>query len=244
MTICIEGNIGSGKSTLISYLQSYSGLFCNDQRHSRNTCIRPESLETWRNIEGENLLDAFYKDPTAYAFQFQSYIQLYQYRTHLSRPCIMERSIYSSFNIFVEALHSDYVLTDIEYHILKGWHDQLTSPREHNQDVNGTVKPTFIVYVRASPTVCLSRIFSRKRPEETDVTLEYLEELHRRHDSWLLSSSFTESIPVVVLDGDCSRLDIHVLYQKLLSYITGEARLTTGVTILSVDDRLPLISVR
>ena len=38
--------------------------------------------------------------------------------------------------------------------------------------------------------VCYERLQKRGRPEESTVTLEYLQHLHHRHEEWLTNKSF------------------------------------------------------
>ena len=52
----IEGNIGAGKSTILRLI---SASF-NDVEFIE------EPVKEWQNLGGENLLDAFYKDPKRY----------------------------------------------------------------------------------------------------------------------------------------------------------------------------------
>lgn len=43
----------------------------------------------------------------------------------------------------------------------------------------------FLVYLRTDPEVVYQRIKARARPEEAQVSLEYLQQLHRMHEDWL-----------------------------------------------------------
>ena len=38
-----------------------------------------------------------------------------------------------------------------------------------------------VIYLRCDPQTCYDRIAQRKRPEESEITLEYLQMLHNRH---------------------------------------------------------------
>ena len=61
---CVEGNIGAGKSTFLDYIKKYyaeSGLIS----------IHDEPIETWRNLNGHNILDKFYKFPARYGLLMQ-----------------------------------------------------------------------------------------------------------------------------------------------------------------------------
>lgn len=47
-TICIEGNIGSGKTTFLKHFEKFN-----------NATILPEPVHLWRNVAGVNLLVSF-----------------------------------------------------------------------------------------------------------------------------------------------------------------------------------------
>jgi len=70
LVISIDGNISSGKSTLVSHLSDFIPQL-NYQVESV-----PEPLEKWCNMKGHNLLDLFYQDPKRNNFIFQHYVQL------------------------------------------------------------------------------------------------------------------------------------------------------------------------
>lgn len=44
-TVCVEGNIGSGKTTFLSHFKKFD-----------NVSILEEPVELWRDVAGENLL--------------------------------------------------------------------------------------------------------------------------------------------------------------------------------------------
>ena len=44
-TVCVEGNIGSGKTTFLSHFKQFD-----------NTTVLQEPVELWRNVAGTNLL--------------------------------------------------------------------------------------------------------------------------------------------------------------------------------------------
>lgn len=44
-TVCVEGNIGSGKTTFLNHFKSYN-----------NTVVLQEPVELWRDVSGVNLL--------------------------------------------------------------------------------------------------------------------------------------------------------------------------------------------
>jgi deoxycitidine kinase len=46
---------------------------------------------------------------------------------------------------------------------------------------------TKIIYLRCTPEKCHQRTMARKRPEENEIPLEYLEKIHVKHENWFKS---------------------------------------------------------
>ena len=61
-----------------------------------------------------------------------------------------------------------------------------------------------IIYLRSSPEVSYERIKKRNRDGEETIPLEYLKQLHRLHDEWLIDN---EELNVLILDADKLKLD-------------------------------------
>jgi len=190
-TIAVEGNIGSGKSTVLDYLSK--SPFCD---------IIEEPIERWKNLRGHNILAMLYSDPHRWGFAFQANAQMTIAQLH-AQPAkaaikVMERSIYSARYCFVENLYRNNILQNVEYEILKDWFELLTS--------NDSCHLDLIIYLRAKPETCLERIKARNRPEEQSITLEYLNQLHERHEEWLSS---TLTIPVLIVDADQTKENVY-----------------------------------
>lgn len=81
----------------------------------------------------------------------------------------------------------------------------------------------FVVYLRSTPDVVYERMKARGRPEESNVSLEYLQQLHDSHERWLMSNDekFNE-IPVLVLDADATLDEIVQQYKKHEMTILGK----------------------
>ncbi len=41
------------------------------------------------------------------------------------------------------------------------------------------------MYLKCSPEICLQRIRTRNRKGEEDISLEYIETVHERHEEWI-----------------------------------------------------------
>ncbi|XP_072168867.1 thymidine kinase 2, mitochondrial-like isoform X3 [Diadema setosum] len=191
MTICVEGNIGSGKTMLLDYFSSQTD----------NVQVLPEPVNMWRDVDGNNVFGLMYEDPTRWSFLFQSYVQLTMLRSHQAphtRPLkMMERSIYSAKYCFVENHLRNNMMTKAEYAVLTEWFNWLLTRSYVNVD--------HIIYLKASPECCLQRLKERSRVEEKGITLDLLMQLDRLHEEWLIDkTAFSLPAPVMVAANNFS----------------------------------------
>ncbi|CAH8865139.1 unnamed protein product [Trichobilharzia szidati] len=130
-------------------------------------------------------------------FQAQVLVTLLDRQSKLpTKPVrLLERSIYSSRYCFTENMHNNGSISDADYEELVRIFQWVIK--------NKSIPIDLIVYLRASPTVCMERIRARKRSGEGDIPLEYLEELHKLHESWLIERRFGP-LPAPLLVFDCN----------------------------------------
>jgi deoxyadenosine/deoxycytidine kinase len=174
----IEGNIGSGKSTLVDILKEYY------EKTSSNIIFVPEPVDVWNTIKdtsGETILSKFYGNLEKYAFSFQmmayiSRISLLRktIREHPNAIIITERSVFTDKNVFAKMLHDDNKIEEVNYQIYLRWFDEFVQE----------LPICSIIYVRASPEVCHNRVLKRNREGE-QITLEYLHTCGEYHDNWI-----------------------------------------------------------
>ena len=73
--ISIDGNIGSGKSTLMKYLQANMHRFClSENANEYELVFLQEPVKEWMDIKNKNnetILSLFYENQEKYAFSFQ-----------------------------------------------------------------------------------------------------------------------------------------------------------------------------
>lgn len=74
--VSVEGNIGSGKSTMLQY---YSEL--------DDVQLHPEPVEKWQNLNGHNLLEKLYSDPKRWSFQVWTFRVFFKWRHTHTRLC-------------------------------------------------------------------------------------------------------------------------------------------------------------
>lgn len=206
-TICIEGNIGSGKSTLIKSLEG-SGYE-----------VHPEPVrERWGQF-----LPILYNDPARWGMCFQMEVldwfhslkeEFKSKHAGISahddqsagggkKLIIVERSPQSAFEIFTVNLHDCGLLTDWEKSLLLRFY-HLTRWR-----------PAKLFYLRTPPAICCERIRQRSRTGEEQVDEELLKSLHQKHEELFMGPENELKVPenVVVIDGTDDRA---VVQQKLL----------------------------
>lgn len=180
ITLCVEGNISVGKTTFLKRI-------VNETIELQDLVeIVPEPIDKWQDIGPDhfNILDAFYSDPQRYAYTFQNYVfvtRVMQERDSSAgiQPLrLMERSVFSDRMVFVRAVHEAKWMNEMEISIYDSWFDPVVSC------LPGLIPDGFI-YLRASPDTCHKRMMLRKREEEGGVSLDYLRDLHEKHESWL-----------------------------------------------------------
>ncbi len=179
MIITVEGNIGSGKSTILKHLESLK----ND-----NIVFVPEPVAEWLNIKvnDKNVLELFYENQKENSFWFQILAYITRLRNFLDiveknpdKIIICERSIYTDKYVFAKMLHEAGNINEIEWKTYCYWFDTFKDK----------TKVDTILYVNTEPDECYKRINKRSRPEEVDkISKDYLTVCHNKHLEW-----FTES---------------------------------------------------
>lgn len=193
MIIYLEGNIGSGKSTLINFLKEY----IEDKNIDADVILEP--VEEWMKTEDSkhtNILQHYYQDQQKFGFAFQinallSRVKKVEEQIKKSKKSVhfVERSIFTDKNVFLEANYQTGNITEIEYVIYHQWFDWILSNFKHD--------PSGIVYLNTSASICHNRINQRNRTGEESIPIDYLEMLEKYHHQWLKNET---NIPVQYLD--------------------------------------------
>lgn len=189
----VEGNIGAGKSTFLKLLS----------QHVPQVTVVQEPVYDWQNkIYGQSLLENFYQNPQRWAYSFETLTMMCRVREHMhlqetsAQTLICERSIYSGFYCFAQNSFDSGFLTQLEWSMYCDWFSFLVP--------NNCVKPQGFIYLQADPVTCYDRIKKRSRSAEDTISIEYIQQIHRRHEEFLLTNreqfSTVASVPVLVLD--------------------------------------------
>ncbi len=223
--IHLEGNIGAGKSTLLKKLFMYFP--------SVDLIFEPH--ECWQNVNGENLLDYFYKDMKRWAYSFQSYAFLSRIKSienaflySKSKLFFSERSVYADYFTFARALYDMGEMNNLEWEMYKSWHKWIVEKYAK--------KPSAYIYLRVSPKTSYYRILKRSRNEECKISISYLELINSYHEEWLVNMGYDEynmqNIPILIIDGELDFENdenaMSILVEKIRDFLfedSGEFRI-------------------
>jgi deoxyadenosine/deoxycytidine kinase len=184
----ISGNIGSGKSTLLEVLK-------REIKNKNKYHFIDEPVDVWKSIkdkDGINALQHYYNNPrkNAYNLQMLALItrmeEMKKANEQEDKIIVSERCLHEDKEIFAKLLTTDGFITEIEYETYKYYFDAFKLK-----------EPTKIFYINTHPNECLNRIKKRNRPEEGDISVEYLRKLHLYYAEWLCGGD----IDVTFLDG-------------------------------------------
>ncbi|CAF3654739.1 unnamed protein product [Rotaria sp. Silwood1] len=198
-TILIEGNIGVGKSTIISHITSIYP--------SNLVQVHREPVENWMNIKGFDLLKALYSESNRWTFAFEMTALLSRVKNHLNTVNnhhidIYERSILSCFHVFIRhALEQNY-LNETEYKILR---DHFEYSCQKTLDLSQTL----IFYFDLSPKECFERIIKRSRQSEFNIDLKRLEQIKHYYDEFVKNFNLC---PIKIIDAS---QPIKQIYQQV-----------------------------
>ena len=167
MIVCVQGNIGSGKSTVLQALSATHTVFTEDI----------DSWSPWLRLfyeDMERLKDGGTGRRRSLGLQLKVLSSFRRIGERARRaaapPAVVERSPTSSRDIFVHLASErgdlDQHETDLynEIYDAMGW------------------EPHLNIYLRCDPATALARIRQRARPGEETIDLSYIQTLHDRHE--------------------------------------------------------------
>ena len=175
----IEGNIGSGKSTLVKELKKSVPNILD-----KKVVYVQEPVNEWSKIKdkkGETILEKFYADQHKYAFSFQmmAYISRLALLRNIVREnpdaiIITERSVFTDREVFAKMLYDEGKIEDVDYQIYLKWFDEFIEE----------IPITGLIYVTTTPEKSKQRVDLRARMGES-IPLSYLQRCHNYHESWI-----------------------------------------------------------
>ena len=185
--VSIEGNIGSGKSTILQWVAHHF-------RDNSSIVFVDEPINDWNTIkdeDGTTLFEKFYKEPHRYSFPFQvlainSRIQAIKSAidTNKNSIIITERSLYADHLIFARRLHDIGHISKIEYDIyMKSYNTFIAE------------YPVYLLlYLDTPPDMCMERLQERNRFGECKITMNYIESCDAYHKRFILTNIAKDNI--------------------------------------------------
>lgn len=213
MKLYIEANIGAGKTTFINKLKKY---------YSSNNdiiCIE-EPVDEWlqfKDSNNNNILNMFYENQNRWSYTFQmnafmTRIESIKKKYEQGKINFIERSIYTDKNCFALICKENGSINEIEWKLYNNWFQWLNNKFD--------VEPEGYIYIKTSPKTCYERIKKRNRTEESNIPLEYLNNLNEKHEKWLISND-NNNVPVLVLDGEEDFENDEMVFMKYLEKINS-----------------------
>lgn len=179
--IAIAGNIGAGKTELVSFLHRKYGL---------KPFYEPNDTNPY--------LADFYEDMKRYAFRSQIYFLTHKFRLHQALEqepgtVLQDRTIYEDAEIFARNLYKRRFIDK---------RDWATYCELYETISRSLAPPDLMIYLKASVPTLKRRIAKRGREMEANIPDSYLRNLNKLYEEWF--ERYTLS-PVLTLSTD--RLD-------------------------------------
>jgi len=201
--VAIAGNIGVGKSTLVTMLSDRLGW------------------KPFYEPVGENpYLADFYRDMRAWAFHSQIFFLTRRLRIHrqmIDHPssAIQDRSVYEDAEVFAHNLFRQGAIGERDYISYRELYQVL---------IEFLPPPDLVVYLRASIPTLQERIRLRGRDYERQITAEYLHQLNDLYESWIARFSLCPVLTVPADDLDYVAIPAHLelVVRKVEEKLTGK----------------------
>ncbi|MBX7227489.1 MAG: deoxynucleoside kinase [Chitinophagales bacterium] len=195
--VCIEGNIGAGKTTLAKLLaEEYGGMLILEK------------------FEDNPYLAKFYEDPEKYALQLEVSFLLERYQQ--LNKILSEPNIFSNFSVtdymFEKCLlFAKINLNKQDYQLYRHFFHQITKKLPH---------PDIIFYLHAEPSQLIKNIRERGRNFEQNISKVYLNRIERMYFEYFKQN---HHIKVVVVDvNSIDWVSNAFAYQQLLTLFDRE----------------------
>ena len=182
LNVCVEGNVGSGKSTIVIGLQNALSKTIKGKIK-----IVLEPVSKWQEAmeDGKNILELSYTNPTKYSLSFQIKALSDMLRGYMNQDedyevCIYERKPLTSIEVFAENLVRKSYISNLEKTFLYELLDTFKATGKHT-------KIDLTIYLKTTPATAYNRIKQRNRNEENNISLEEVAELSKIYEEYMES---------------------------------------------------------
>lgn len=223
MRIVVEGNIGCGKTTLISKIMMLAFDIFGDvfgPMKPRAISCAPEPVAKWTNLGGVDVLGSYYKDPLRFSGVTQCMISASKIQKYLSTHIdpleyditleVEERSPRSS-GLFSEALRCLGRIDEVSFTVASYCMETAVAV----EDFVYRKSPKIVVYLQRDTRKCMELVQLRSRIQEIDTVDEcLLNELHVQHEKHFVDCWPDDSRDVLVILSDEELEAFHEAYKK------------------------------
>ena len=201
MIFNLIGNIGCGKSTIISL---YNELELFDKIQTAGEPFINDSLND------------FYDDLKNNSFMFQWHViseLTTRNRQFRGQDVLLERNIEDAIFVFTPVLHEQGYITDKQKNILTNVYTSL----------DDKIKADYYIYLQCDPLVAFHRLQRRGRECENKITLEYITKLHNEYE--IFAKSIIQKFgtdKIIILNGNQQPREI---IEQLVTFIRSKTRI-------------------
>lgn len=179
--IAIAGNMGSGKTSLVNFLNRKLGI---------KSLLEPQDENPY--------LKDFYADMKRWAFHSQLFfmvkkLQFYKKIEKSQDIILLDRTIYEDAEIFAFALYRKRYISPRDFKLYR---------MIYEESLENIKPPKLLIYCHCSTSCIMRRIAKRGREYETNVKRSYIDYLNRLYQRWRKGYNLSP-----VLDIDTERMD-------------------------------------
>lgn len=195
--IAIEGNIGTGKTTLCHRLADSHGYALVLEQFTDNP-----------------FLPFFYDQPERYAFPVELFFMTERHKQlqeHFAQPDLFRNTTVADYFFVKTLLFAKNNLNEEEFRLFQRLFTVLN---------NSYPKPDLLLYLHRPVEVLLRQIQRRGRDMERNISAAYLTEIQEAYFDYFKTE---EEIPIVVLDlGEANFLSEEQVYAAIVTLLHGE----------------------
>jgi deoxyadenosine/deoxycytidine kinase len=176
--IAVAGNIGAGKTELVSFL-----------------CRKYEIKPFFEPNDTNPYLEDFYADMKGFGFRSQIYFLSHKFRLHRelekeSGTVVQDRTIYEDAEIFARNLHRSGSIDDRDWKTYSELYEVVS---------RALAPPDLMIYLRSPVKTLKARIRGRGRAMEAEIPTAYLKGLNDLYEEWFTRYDLS---PVITLPTD------------------------------------------
>ena len=205
--IAIEGNIGSGKTSLVNLLsKEFNGRMLLEE------------------FEDNPFLPLFYKNPERYAFTVELFFMTERYKQmqDLNTPDLFHSHLFSDFSFIKTLLFARKNLEKEEYKLFQMLFGVMNK---------SFPSPDLLVYIHRDTDYLLQKIHERNRSYEQEIQADYLQMIQDSYFEYLRNIT---SFPVLILDLKDMDFIAHKQHYETIKFLISKPY-QPGVHRMSVN---------